>query len=63
MNKQYDAQMQYIEDNIEILQDYFMKNDDIGMQCNKDNIEDYFSAWLENQGDKELVKIIKSNDK
>ncbi len=27
-------------------EDYFMKND--GWNCNKDNIEDRFSAWLEN---------------
>mgnify|MGYP003421675563 FL=1 len=49
---------QYIEDNIETLQDYFMENDDMGMQCNKDNIEDYFSSWLENQDLADLIEII-----
>ena len=49
---------QYIEDNIETLQDYFMEEDDMGMQCNKDNIEDYFSSWLENQDLADLIEII-----
>ncbi|MGI9118438.1 MAG: hypothetical protein ACR2IQ_02725 [Minisyncoccia bacterium] len=47
-----------IENNLETLETYFMKNDDIGMMCNKDNIEDYFSSWLENQDDKTLKEII-----
>lgn len=59
MNRTYNEQCQYIEDNIEILEEYFMENDDVGMMCNKDNIEDYFSSWLENQGNEELIKIIK----
>lgn len=51
---------QYIEYNIEILQDYFQREDDIGMMCNKDNIEEYFDRWLEQTDYSELVEIIKS---
>lgn len=49
---------QYIEDNIDILQDYFHNHDDLGMMCNKDNFESYFESWLENQEHEDLVKII-----
>lgn len=50
---------QYIEDNIEVLQKYFMEHDDIGMMCNKDNCEEQFDKWLCNQEWKFLVSIIK----
>ena len=49
---------QMIEDNLEILEEYFMKNDDRGMMCNKDNIEDEFSSWLEYLDNEEIISII-----
>lgn len=49
---------EYIEENIETLQEYFMKNDERGMMCNKDNIEDEFDRWLSKQEYKDLRNII-----
>lgn len=47
---------QYIEDNIETLQDHFLKND--GWAVNKDNFERCFDVWLEGTDYQDLVKII-----
>lgn len=47
---------QYLEDNLEILEMYFMDNDGEGII--KDNIEDAFEAWLEGEEFDFLKSII-----
>jgi hypothetical protein len=58
------TQEQLIEDNLEVLEEYFINlRENGGMAITKDNCEDMFDSWLQDLDLEEVVAILKKIEK